>query len=73
MAKVAGVGAACVECDLDVRAADGVAANGFEQAVSGVRHVAVVAKAPGGVGKVMGVRVDGILDFRFWILDFRLC
>ena len=50
MAKIAGVGTAGLEIIANPRTADFVTANGFENPVSGMGHVAVVAFAAGGRG-----------------------
>ena len=50
VAEIAGVWAAGIEIITNARAADFVTANGFENAVGGVGHVAVVAFAAGGGG-----------------------
>ena len=58
MTQVAGVGPASVHTLADRGIHDGVAADGLQQAVGRVRHVAVVADAPGRIGGVMTVGRD---------------
>lgn len=60
MLEIAGVQAASGQFRGDGWAADLVRTNRLKHAVGGVRHVAVVTLAAGGVGGVMGVRRQGL-------------
>ncbi len=59
MAEIACVGASGRQLVADIRAANLGTANGGQNAVGGMRHVAIVTLAPGGSDSMVRMRRDG--------------